>query len=108
MTAENCPEKLKHFLNEINEALENGNGRLYQAYKAAGEKYNLLDLLRNNPIGHQASLEVNKDFGYVPQTEKEQRANHPKYYEVKIEGDAAEQGQKTFQQIKNSIVSQPE
>jgi hypothetical protein len=102
ITAKNCLDKLKHYLNEINEALESGNSSLHRAYKAANEKEDIFDLAES-PFYRQANSEVSEFFGYA----NEPWIESPKYYEAKIEGNA-ERGQKTFQQIKNSITSQPE
>ena len=107
ITAENCPEKLKHFLNQINETLENGQSQLYQDYKVAKEKHDIFTL-NESPFFVQASREVNKAFGFKSSSsEAEWLNNKPKYYTAKIKGNA-EAGEKTFSQIKSSITSQPE
>ncbi|CAG8695189.1 11779_t:CDS:2, partial [Ambispora leptoticha] len=91
-----------HFFSQFYVA-KNGNNRLYSAYEAASEKENrkIINLDLENPLHCQAYLEINKEFGYAPQTEKEQRANYPKYYEVKIKGDAEQEKIKELEEKKD-------
>ena len=103
ITAENCPEKLKHYLNELNEILEGRGENFYQACKAKSkEEWKKIEELVKSPVFSQASREVNRFFfaEHIP-------IKSIKIREAKIVGNA-EQGQKTFQEIKNSIASQHE
>ena len=101
ITVENCPEKLKYHLNEINEILEGRGDKFRQAYQEAGEE--LWELIeKGSSVFWQATREVDRFFFGEPTSFEPKKIR-----DFKIEGNA-EQGQKTFQQIKNSIVSQPE
>ncbi|MCE8168404.1 MAG: hypothetical protein I3275_07375, partial [Candidatus Moeniiplasma glomeromycotorum] len=106
--ADNCPEKLKHYLNEINEAIISGKSKLYLAYEKLRKKEKFTEFDLGSPSYIQASLEVDKEFGYPVGSccsPDELRNNEPKNYEVKIESNA-EAGEKIFQQIKNSITDE--
>ena len=96
---------MKHNLNEINEILENRGRGFYHSKRKDLYKELDFELDLKNPLHYRAYLEVNESFGY--DSPNELPVDRPKYYKVKIEGNT-EQGQATFQQIKNSIVSQPE
>ncbi|CAI2173983.1 255_t:CDS:2 [Funneliformis geosporum] len=99
-------QKLKYYLNEINEALENGDSKLYQAYQTALKEEKIkIKALKKSPFFYQACKEVDKKLGYVGLGQLP--ISEAKNYELKIEGEA-ERGQQIFQHIKNSIVSQPE
>ncbi|MCE8167843.1 MAG: hypothetical protein I3273_04535 [Candidatus Moeniiplasma glomeromycotorum] len=104
ITAENCPEKLKHYLNEINEILEGRGDKFYQAYEQQSKKWwkSIRKNEKKSQIFWQAEKETTRFFfgDPVPTEPKEIR-------DVKIKGNA-KQGQKTFQQIKGSIAGNHE
>jgi len=101
ITAENCPENLKYHLNEINEILEGRGDRFRQAYEEERKGFWKL-LEKESPVFWQASREANRFFFGEPTPTEPKRIR-----DVKIKGDA-EQGQKTWQQIKNLIVNDPD
>lgn len=100
ITAENCPEKLKYHLNEMNEMLEGRGDRFRQAYQKANEEFWEL-IEKGGSVFWQANQEVTRFFFGDPTP----WPGPKKIRDFKIEGNA-EQGQKTFQQIKNSIANQ--
>jgi hypothetical protein len=85
-----CPEKLKHFLIEIDEILENRGDKFYRARSEESKKFELD--LENNPEHRQLPVKILSGL---------QEAMYRQKKEVKINGNA-EAGRETLQQIRNS------
>ncbi|CAI2190786.1 6718_t:CDS:1 [Funneliformis geosporum] len=90
ITASNCPTKLKHFLLEIKEILENQSDKIYHETTAY-----LWRKAKEKPTDPQKVAKVFKDIGGI-------MANTPKLYKVDMKGNAAE-GKKILAEISSSL-----